>query len=82
MKYANVHEAKTHLSRILKEVAAGEEYVIGKAGEGLARLIPLEKGAEKRTPGLYKDRVQISEDFDEALPELSDLFTGDAGEMM
>ena len=66
----NIHEAKTHLSRLLARVAKGEEVVIAKAGRPLARLIPFEKA---RTIGdafdLYKGKVWISPDFDAPLPD-------------
>jgi prevent-host-death family protein len=63
----NVHEAKTHLSRLLVRVANGEEIVIARAGHAVAKLIPIE-GAERR-PGRLKGRVRISRDFDAPLPE-------------
>ena len=43
MKTVNIHAAKTHLSSLLEEAAAGEEIIIAKAGKPLARLVPLEK---------------------------------------
>jgi prevent-host-death family protein len=63
----NVHEAKTHLSRLLIRVAAGEEIVIARAGRAVARLVPLERG--KRRPGRLKGRLSIGRDFDAPLPE-------------
>ncbi len=72
----NIHEAKTHLSKLLDRVASGEEIVIAKAGRPVARLIPVEQKA-KRVPGTYKDVVVLSDDFDEPLPkELLDEFEG------
>jgi prevent-host-death family protein len=44
MKTVNIHEAKTHLSRLLRRVAAGEEIVIAKSGRPLARLVPVRPG--------------------------------------
>jgi prevent-host-death family protein len=61
----NVHEAKTHLSRLLERVRAGEEIVLAKAGEPYARLVPIRKG--ERTPGLAQGRV--TDAFFEPLPE-------------
>jgi prevent-host-death family protein len=63
----NVHDAKTHLSRLLERVAGGEEIVIAKAGRPVARLVPLEKAP--RRPGRLKGRLRIGRDFDEPLPE-------------
>ena len=64
----NVHEAKTHLSRLLERVAAGEEIVIAKAGKPIARLSPVTIPG-KRVLGLDKGRVLIADDFDAPLPE-------------
>jgi prevent-host-death family protein len=65
----NVHEAKTHLSRLLERVAAGEEIIISKAGKPMAKLSPLSKAQTDRVPGLDKGVIQITEDFDAPLPE-------------
>ena len=62
----NVHEAKTHLSRLLEQVRAGEEVVIAKAGKPVARLVPLAR-KEPRRPGLVKGR--LTEAFFEPLPD-------------
>jgi len=62
----NVHEAKTHLSRLLERVREGEEIVLAKAGKPCARLVPLEE-AQPRVPGLVSGRVDDS--FFEPLPE-------------
>lgn len=64
-KIVNVHEAKTHLSRLLDRVAAGEEIVIAKAGKPIARLSAVEAAAPRR-PGLAKGRV--TDAFFEPLP--------------
>ncbi len=65
----NVHEAKTHLSRLLKRVAAGEEIIISKAGKPMAKLSPLSKPQTDRIPGLDKGVIQIPDNFDAPLPE-------------
>ena len=65
----NVHEAKTHLSRLLERVAAGEEILISKAGKPMAKLTPLSKPQANRVPGLDKGMIQIPEDFDAPLPD-------------
>jgi prevent-host-death family protein len=62
----NVHEAKTHLSRLLERVARGEEIVIARAGTPVARLVPVD--AQARQLGLDRGRVTIAEDFDAPLP--------------
>lgn len=75
MTEVNVHEAKTHLSRLLTRVAAGEEIIISKAGKPVARLVPFQKSRKKRVPGLDRGKVWIAEDFDAPLPaEIQKLF--------
>jgi prevent-host-death family protein len=63
----NVHEAKTHLSRLLERVAQGEEVIIAKSGRPVAKLVPV--AAEPRRPGRLKGRIRLGPDFDEPLPE-------------
>jgi prevent-host-death family protein len=67
MDLLNVHYAKTHLSRLLDRVAAGEEIVLGKNGKPVAKLVPIETPA--RRPGRLKGKVKIARDFDAPLPE-------------
>jgi prevent-host-death family protein len=69
MTIVNVHEAKTHLSRILDRVSAGEEIVIAKAGKPVARLVPLAETAIVRVPGTYAGKIRIAEDFEAPLPD-------------
>jgi prevent-host-death family protein len=64
----NVHEAKTHLSRLLRRVAGGEEIVIARAGVPVARLVPVEE-RPKRVFGGDRGRFEVPEDFDAPLPE-------------
>ena len=68
MKTVNVHEAKTHLSRLLKRVAAGEEVIIAKAGKPVARLTPVANPSERRILGADKGRFVVPEDFNDPLP--------------
>jgi len=65
----NVHQAKTHLSRLLDRVALGEEVVIAKAGKPVARLVPVEKAPVRRVLGTAKGDFVVPDDFDAALPE-------------
>ena len=65
----NVHEAKTHLSRLLERVAAGEEILISKAGKPMAKLTPLSKPQANRVPGRDKGVSQIPDDIDAPLPD-------------
>ncbi len=69
MKTVNIHEAKTHLSRLLKRVGAGEEIVIAKAGKPVARLVPAGKSSQTRVLGSQKGRFEVPKDFDAPLPE-------------
>lgn len=62
----NIHEAKTHLSRLVEQAAAGEEIVIAKAGEPRARLVPLERVRRPRTPGSMKGKIWLAPDWDSA----------------
>lgn len=64
MQTVNIHEAKTHLSRLLEQVAGGEEVVIAKAGKAIARLVPLEAPPKKRQLGLLKGKLNVPDDFD------------------
>jgi len=73
----NIHEAKTHFSRLLQRVAAGEEITIAKAGVPIARLIPIEPKAEPRKLGIYGDTIWIADDFDGPLPD--DILAGFLG---
>ena len=67
-KTVNVHEAKTHLSRLLERVQAGEEIIIAKSGQPCARLAPLQDSPPKRKAGTLKGLVEIDDAFFEALP--------------
>ncbi len=69
MKITNIHEAKTHLSRLIESVIAGEEVVIAKAGKPLVKLIPYQEDKQPRIPGGWQGKVTISDDFDEELPQ-------------
>ena len=76
MKQVNVHEAKTHLSRLLDEADAGEEIIIARGGKPAARLVPVGNN-EPGIIGLLKGKIVIPKDFDDPLPDdLLDLFEG------
>jgi prevent-host-death family protein len=68
MKTVNLHAAKTHLSRLVEEAAAGEEVVIAKAGKPMVRLVPVTTRARRTGFGTLKGRIRISDDFDAPLP--------------
>lgn len=72
----NIHDAKTHLSRLVERAAAGEEIIIGRAGRPIARLVPFVRTSEPRIAGRWAGRVTISPDFDETPAWLADGFEG------
>lgn len=65
----NVHEAKTHLSRLLERAHAGEEIVIAKSGKPYARLVPLKAGKAERKPGTLRGQVELTDAFFDPLPD-------------
>ena len=76
MRTVKVHEAKTHLSRLLERVEKGEEIIIARGNTPVARLVPV--AAAPRRPGRLKGRIHVSKDFDAPLPaELLAAFRGE-----
>lgn len=69
MPQVNVHHAKTHLSRLLLRVAAGETIIIARAGKPIARLVPYAEESVDRQCGLDRDHVHMSASFDDPIPE-------------
>jgi prevent-host-death family protein len=65
----NVHEAKTHLSRLLEQAMEGEDVIIMRAGRQLARLTPMETAPVQRKLGTAKGDFVVPDDFDGPLPE-------------
>ena len=60
----NIHEAKTHFSKLLARVSAGEEIVIARAGKPVARLTPIASSTpKKRVPGIDKGKIWMAKDF-------------------
>jgi prevent-host-death family protein len=70
----NIHQAKTHLSRLVEQVEAGEEIVIARAGRPVARLVPYRRSATPRVPGAWRGKVTIAADFDAPDAEIAALF--------
>jgi prevent-host-death family protein len=76
-KPINIHEAKTHLSRLVEQAATGQEIVISKAGKPMARLVPIEARVKPKRFGLLKGRFTVPDNFDAPLPpEVLALFAG------
>jgi len=65
----NIHEAKTHLSKIVDEVAAGAEVIIAKAGKPMARLCPIHVPVRPKKLGLLKGRIKVPDDFNAPLDD-------------
>lgn len=70
----NIHEAKTHLSRLLQKVAEGEEVIIARAGVPVARLIAVPRAEETRPLGIARGEIWMADDFDAPMPELEARF--------
>jgi len=68
MATVNIHDAKTHFSKLLTRVENGEDIVIARAGKPVARLLPLAKKSHKRAPGSAKGRIVLKKGFLEPLP--------------
>ena len=66
-KAINIHEAKTHLSRLVEQAAAGKEVIISKAGKPMARLVPLSAVAKPKKLGLLKGKIKVPNDFNAPL---------------
>jgi prevent-host-death family protein len=73
----NIHEAKTHFSKLVTRVMAGEEVVIAKAGKPVAKLVPVRPEKKQKRPfGLSKGKLWIADDFDVLTEEELALFEG------
>ena len=68
MVTVNVHEAKTHLSRLLAKVEAGEDIVIARNGTPVARIVPVKRQG-RRQFGSMKGRIKFDDSFFDPLPE-------------
>jgi prevent-host-death family protein len=79
MRTINIHEAKTHLSRLVDQAAGGESFVIAKAGKPMVRVTSLDAptGPEVRRLGFLAGEITVPEDFDRmGGEEIADLFGG------
>ena len=77
MKIVNIHEAKTHLSRLLEATARGESFVIARAGKPVARVVPYEEPPESRPRrlGFLAGEIAVPDDFDRmGREEIENLF--------
>jgi prevent-host-death family protein len=77
MQTVNIHEAKTHLSRLVDQAAKGEPFVIAKAGKPLVKVVALNapEGGQVKRIGFLKGQIQVPDDFDAmANKEIEQLF--------
>ncbi len=72
MFLVNIHEAKTHLSRLIKKVINGEEVIIAKGNKPLVKLILIDSKKSTRKIGSAKGMIKISKDFDESLDDFQE----------
>ena len=70
----NIHEAKTHLSRLVQRAAAGEEIIIGRAGTPVAKLVPYGGPTAPRSPGALRGQIEVAPDFDVTPDEVLEAF--------
>jgi len=75
----NICEAQTHLSQLVDRAAAGEDIIIARNGRPVARLCPLPRTSQRRTPGTLRGKIRMAADFDETPDEIVGMFYGDAG---
>ncbi|QQR38387.1 type II toxin-antitoxin system Phd/YefM family antitoxin [Devosia rhizoryzae] len=78
MRTVNIHEAKTHLSRLIEQAAKGEPFVIAKAGKPMVKVVPLDHPSadRQRRIGFMKDKFSVPEDFDQMGAAEIDLLFG------
>ncbi len=74
----NIHEAKTHLSRLVEQAAHGESFIIAKAGKPMVKVVPLEEeSSAPRRLGFMAGEINVPDDFDQMGSEhIADLFEG------
>jgi prevent-host-death family protein len=77
MRTLNIHEAKTHLSRLIEQVLQGDPFIIAKAGRPLVKVTALDTPVETavRRTGFLRDRISVPDDFDQlGAEEIAQLF--------
>lgn len=77
MHMTNIHEAKTHFSKLIESVANGEEVIIAKSGKPVAKLVPFKATKITRKPGSWRGKVIIRKDFDTLPDDLLKNFNGE-----
>lgn len=74
MEIANIHEAKSQLSKLVEHAMNDEEVIIAKAGQLMVRLVPIQADDTPRLGGQWKGRVRIADDFDTLPDEIASAF--------
>ena len=78
MRIVNIHEAKTHLSRLVDLAAKGEPFIIAKAGKPLVKVVPIDAPAAPRRLGFMRGQFTVPDDFDTMYQEeIEKMFYGD-----
>jgi prevent-host-death family protein len=80
MKVVNIHEAKTHLSKLVEEAAKGEPFIIAKAGKPTVKVVPLDAptGKKIRRMGFMKGEISVPDNFDRLFEkEIEEMFYGE-----
>jgi prevent-host-death family protein len=79
MRTVNIHEAKTHLSRLVERAANGEPFIIAKAGKPMVKVVPLDAPTARKTSriGFMKGQIKVPDDFDTMMAdEIEEMFYG------
>ena len=77
MQIANIHEAKTNLSKLIEKVEKGNEVIIAKAGKPIVKMIKFKGPVKKSSYGIFKGKIWMSDDFNEEDEEINKLFYGE-----
>ena len=78
MRTVNIHEAKTHLSKLVDAAAKGEPFIIAKAGKPLVKVVPLDAPPAPQRLGFMKGEIQVPDDFDRMFEaEIQAMFEGE-----
>ena len=78
MLIVNIHEAKTHLSRLVERIAKGEPFIIAKAGKPMVKVVPIDAPAEPKRFDFMAGEFTVPDDFDTMFQaEIEKLFYGD-----
>jgi prevent-host-death family protein len=78
MRTYNIHQAKTHLSRLVDEAVQGEPFVIAKRGKQLVQVMPLDAPHKERRLGFLKGQIKVPDDFDTMMAdEIEKMFDGE-----